>query len=95
MGHCCSVCVRAGAFYGTWNCECVFFRAGNRTNQSDDWILYGEERCLVGADGIIVEVHNNPECALCDGAQSLKPKKFAKMMDDLRQIAPIVGKTMK
>lgn len=49
----------------------------------------------VGADGIIVEVHNNPECALCDGAQSLKPKKFAKMMDDLRQIAPIVGKTMK
>lgn len=48
----------------------------------------------VGADGIIVEVHNNPECALCDGAQSLKPKKFTKMMDDLRLIAPIVGKKM-
>lgn len=48
----------------------------------------------VGADGVIVEVHNNPECALCDGAQSLKPKKFDKMMDDLRLIAPIVGKQM-
>ena len=45
-----------------------------------------------GADGIIVEVHNNPECALCDGAQSLKPDKFDKMMGQLRLIAPIVGK---
>ena len=45
-----------------------------------------------GADGIIVEVHNNPECALCDGAQSLKPAKFDKMMNQLRLIAPIVGK---
>ena len=45
-----------------------------------------------GADGIIVEVHNNPECALCDGAQSLKPAKFDKMMEQLRLIAPIVGK---
>ena len=45
-----------------------------------------------GADGIIVEVHNNPECALCDGAQSLKPVKFDRMMEQLKLIAPIVGK---
>ena len=45
-----------------------------------------------GADGIIVEVHNNPECALCDGAQSLKPRKFDRMMGQLKLIAPIVGK---
>lgn len=45
-----------------------------------------------GADGIIVEVHNNPECALCDGAQSLKPKRFDTMMKELKLIAPIVGK---
>ena len=45
-----------------------------------------------GADGIIVEVHNNPECALCDGAQSLKPAKFDRMMEQLKLIAPIVGK---
>ncbi len=48
----------------------------------------------VGADGIIVEVHNNPECALCDGAQSLKPKRFDAMMKKLRLIAPIVDKKM-
>ncbi len=48
----------------------------------------------VGADGIIVEVHNNPECALCDGAQSLKPKRFDAMMKKLRMIAPIVDKKM-
>ena len=47
-----------------------------------------------GADGIIVEVHNDPEHALCDGAQSLKPKKFDQMMKKLRQIAPIVEKEM-
>ncbi len=46
----------------------------------------------VGADGLIVEVHNNPECALCDGAQSLKPEKFDHMMQQLKLIAPIVGK---
>lgn len=34
----------------------------------------------VGSDGLIVEVHNNPEKALCDGSQSLKPKKFDNMM---------------
>jgi len=48
----------------------------------------------VGADGIIVEVHNDPEHALCDGAQSLKPKRFDNMMKKLAQIAPIVDKKM-
>ena len=46
----------------------------------------------VGADGIIVEVHNDPANALCDGPQSLKPEKFKHLMEDLRKIAPIVGK---
>ncbi len=46
----------------------------------------------VGADGIIVEVHNNPEKALCDGAQSLTPVQFDTMMKKLRLIAPIVDK---
>ena len=48
----------------------------------------------VGADGLIIEVHNNPEEALCDGAQSLKPKKFASLMQDLRGIAQIVGREL-
>ena len=48
----------------------------------------------VGADGIIVEVHNDPEHALSDGAQSLKPKKFDEMMGVLKEMAPIVGKKL-
>ena len=34
-----------------------------------------------GADGLMIEVHDQPECALCDGSQSLKPKKFKEMLD--------------
>ncbi len=48
----------------------------------------------VGADGLIIEVHNNPECALCDGAQSLKPERFARLMGELKGIARIVGRDL-
>ncbi len=41
----------------------------------------------VGADGIIVEVHPQPEKAVSDGAQSLKPEKFYQLMDDIRALA--------
>ncbi len=45
-----------------------------------------------GADGLIIEVHNDPENALCDGAQSLKPDRFAQLMKELKGIANIVGR---
>lgn len=45
-----------------------------------------------GADGLMIEVHNNPECALCDGAQSLKPEKYDDLLKQIRQIAEVVGK---
>ena len=48
----------------------------------------------VGADGLIIEVHNDPEHARCDGAQSLKPERFAKLMQDLEIIAGAVGREM-
>jgi 3-deoxy-7-phosphoheptulonate synthase len=48
----------------------------------------------VGADGIIVEVHQNPHEALSDGTQSLKPEKFERMMNEIRSIAPTVGRTV-
>ncbi len=48
----------------------------------------------VGADGLLIEVHNNPECALCDGAQSLKPQRFDKLMGELKGIAQIVGREL-
>ncbi|SFM13518.1 DAHP synthetase I family protein, partial [Halanaerobium salsuginis] len=41
----------------------------------------------VGADGIMVEVHPHPEAALSDGPQSLKPAKFAQMMEELQVIS--------
>jgi len=42
--------------------------------------------CAAGADGIMVEVHNNPTCALCDGAQSLTPEQFATLNNKIRTI---------
>ncbi|MCI6060006.1 MAG: 3-deoxy-7-phosphoheptulonate synthase [Dorea sp.] len=47
-----------------------------------------------GADGLMVEVHNNPECALCDGAQSLKPEKYSELVKKISQIATVVGKSL-
>lgn len=48
----------------------------------------------IGADGLLVEVHNEPEKALSDGVQSLLPEKFAAMMNQLRPIAESVGRTI-
>jgi len=47
-----------------------------------------------GADGLIIEVHNNPECAWSDGAQSLKPEKFKSVIDKCREIAKVIGRGM-
>lgn len=45
-----------------------------------------------GADGLLIEVHNDPDHALSDGAQSLDPPQFAQLMGELRIIAPAVGR---
>ncbi len=47
-----------------------------------------------GADGLIIEVHPRPAEALSDGAQSLKPEKFAALMQTLKPIAQVVGRTL-
>ncbi|MBI5328434.1 MAG: 3-deoxy-7-phosphoheptulonate synthase [Deltaproteobacteria bacterium] len=47
-----------------------------------------------GADGLMIEVHSDPENALCDGAQSLQPDKFAVLMKELKKIAEAVGRKM-
>lgn len=49
----------------------------------------------VGADGLIVEVHHQPELALSDGAQSLKPKKFDHMMKRLEELSTVMDKKVK
>ncbi len=46
-----------------------------------------------GADGILVEVHPNPQTALSDGYQSLKPATFLNMMEDIRRLAPILQRS--
>jgi hypothetical protein len=48
----------------------------------------------VGADGLIVEVHHQPDKALSDGMQSLYPDQFDELMAQVRQIAPVVGRTV-
>lgn len=48
----------------------------------------------VGADGLMIEVHCNPEEALSDGEQSLKPKKFEQLMQELKPIAAAVGRQL-
>ena len=47
-----------------------------------------------GADGLLIEVHPNPDKAVSDGAQSLFPEQLVKLMDELRLIAPAVGRTI-
>lgn len=43
-----------------------------------------------GADGLMVEVHNNPACALCDGAQSLTPAQFLELNQKVRKIREVI-----
>jgi 3-deoxy-7-phosphoheptulonate synthase len=48
----------------------------------------------VGADGIMVEVHHDPDRALSDGPQSITPEMFEALMAELRQIAPVIGRRL-
>ena len=47
-----------------------------------------------GADGLIIEVHNDPSRALCDGEQSLHPDEFASLMETLKKYAQAEGRTI-
>jgi len=60
------------------------------------WMVESMAQAAVaaGADGIMCEVHNDPEHAWCDGAESITPEMFDGMMKKLKQIAPVVGREM-
>jgi 3-deoxy-7-phosphoheptulonate synthase len=47
-----------------------------------------------GGDGLLIEVHHDPDKAVCDGPQSLYPDQFARLMDELRIIVPAVGRSV-
>ncbi len=61
------------------------------------WELVGpvsRAAIAAGADGLIIEVHPHPSRAMSDGAQSLKPDTFARLMDELRAVAQAVGREL-
>ena len=47
-----------------------------------------------GADGLLIEVHNDPACALCDGQQSLTPERFRNLMGKVTALVDLLGETM-
>jgi 3-deoxy-7-phosphoheptulonate synthase len=48
----------------------------------------------VGADGLLIEVHNEPEHALSDGPQAILPDMFRALVEEMRRLAPVVGRTV-
>jgi 3-deoxy-7-phosphoheptulonate synthase len=64
------------------------------TGKRDSVLPMARAGVASGADGILVEVHDHPEAALSDGPQSIYPGQFATMMNELEQIAPVVGRTL-
>ncbi|MCX7716566.1 MAG: 3-deoxy-7-phosphoheptulonate synthase, partial [Endomicrobia bacterium] len=49
---------------------------------------------VAGADGLIIEVHNKPEEALSDGPQSIYPYQFESLMQELRKIVEVIGRSI-
>jgi 3-deoxy-7-phosphoheptulonate synthase len=64
------------------------------TGRRDKVIPMARAAIAAGADGLLIEVHNDPERALSDGAQSLFPEQFDQLMGELRVIAPVLGRNL-
>ncbi len=64
------------------------------TGRRDKVVPMSRGAAAVGADGLIVEVHHDPDRALSDGPQSIRPEAFAALVNELRQITQLLGKTL-
>ncbi|MGZ5477190.1 MAG: 3-deoxy-7-phosphoheptulonate synthase, partial [Thermoanaerobaculia bacterium] len=64
------------------------------TGRRDKVMPMARAAVAAGADGLLIEVHVEPEKALCDGPQSLYPEQFVELMDELRIIVPAVRRTL-
>jgi 3-deoxy-7-phosphoheptulonate synthase len=64
------------------------------TGKRNKVIPMARAAAAVGADGLMIEVHHDPDKALSDGAQSIFPDQFDQLMDEVRQIAAVVGRTV-
>ena len=62
------------------------------TGRRDSVLPMARAAVATGADGVLVEVHHQPDKALSDGPQSIYPDQFVRMMDEIEQIAPVVGR---
>jgi 3-deoxy-7-phosphoheptulonate synthase len=62
------------------------------TGRRDSVLPMARAAIATGADGLIIEVHHQPEKALSDGPQSIYPAQFVTMMDEIEQIAPVVAR---
>lgn len=62
------------------------------TGRREKVIPLSRASIAVGADGLIVEVHHQPEKALSDGAQSISPEMFEELMSEMRRLAPVIDK---
>src|SRR5579884_4174531 len=72
----------------------VIAEPSHGTGRRDQVVPMARAAVAAGADGLLIEVHPNPDRALSDGAQSLFPEQFTDLMALLRIIAPAVGRTM-
>ena len=70
----------------------IFADPSHGTGRRDKVPPMARAAVAAGADGLLIEVHNDPDHALSDGAQSLYPANFAQLMGELRIIAPAVGR---
>jgi len=73
----------------------IIIDPSHAVGQSDLVIPMSRAAIAVGADGIIVEIHNEPEKALCDGQQALDPKQTIDMLSQVKKIAAILGKKIR
>jgi len=64
------------------------------TGRREKVIPMARAAVAAGADGLLIEVHNDPEKALSDGPQSLFPEQFDQLMSELRIIAPVLGRSL-
>lgn len=72
----------------------IFVDPSHATGRSELVAPMSKAALAAGADGILVEVHVNPEKALCDGRQALKPSEFFELMNALSRYAELEGKTL-
>lgn len=72
----------------------VLLDPSHSTGKYDYVIAVAKAAIAAGADGLLVEVHPRPEKALSDGAQSLRPEKFAQLVREVRRIAEAVDRTV-